>query len=267
MWYILSVVSLPAWAYKRIKTCILKFLWDEKPAKIAYNTIIGEVEKGGLGLIEPMIRMKSMRIKTIKRFMNDDEMVWKKIMSFFINKCGKMGDYFLWMNFKDNMLGKIPEFYKEVLRAWKVFKENVQVEFKGIEQLLKQPIFLNKFIISNRNTIFYKNWYDAGLRQVKDILYEVKPGFLPIQAIVDTLEEIENVENRQLIKEQYLKLKEAVPLQWVKRIEDKEIGNVKPEMFLKKHDEKIPFSGCILKMFYGCIRDLSFVRPKANDFW
>lgn len=84
-----------------------------------------------------------------------------------------MGDVFffvfVWMNFKDNMLEKIPEFYKEVLREQKVFKENVHVEFKGRDQLLKQPLFLNKFITSNRNRIFYKNWYYAGLRQVKDI--------------------------------------------------------------------------------------------------
>lgn len=267
MWYILSVVSLPAWAYKRIKTYILKFLWDDKPAKIAYDTIIGEVEKGGLRLIDPMVRMKSMRIKTVKKFWNNDDMVWKKIMSFFINKCGKMGDDFMWMNFTDNMLEKIPEFYKEVLRAWKVFKGKVHVEFKGREQLLKQPLFLNKLILRNSNTIFYKKWYYAGLRQVKDILYEVKPGFLPLQAIIDILEENEDIENRKLIKEQYIKLKEAVPLQWIKSIDDEETGNEKPGVFLKRNDEQIPFNGCVLKMFYVCLCDLVFLRPKATDFW
>lgn len=68
MWYILNVVSLPTWVYKRIKTFTFNFMWDGKPAKIAYDTIIGEVEKGGLGLIDPMIRKQSLRIKTVKKF-------------------------------------------------------------------------------------------------------------------------------------------------------------------------------------------------------
>lgn len=97
MWYVLSVVSLPVWVYKRIKTMILKFLWDGKPSKIAYNTIIGKVEDGGLGLIDPWLRMKSMRIKTVKKFFNKDNIPWKSVMNYVINKCGQIGDDFLWM--------------------------------------------------------------------------------------------------------------------------------------------------------------------------
>ncbi len=104
MWYVLSVVSLPMWVYKRIKTMILKFLWDGKPSKIAYNTIIGKVEDGGLGLIDPWLRMKSMRIKMVKKFLNEDYIPWKSVMSYFINKCGQIGDDFLWMAFKDMIL-------------------------------------------------------------------------------------------------------------------------------------------------------------------
>jgi len=52
-----------------------------------------------------------------------------------------MGDDFMCMHFRDNMIQGIPEFYKEVLKAWKGFKENVYIEFKGREQLLKQPLF------------------------------------------------------------------------------------------------------------------------------
>jgi len=110
MWYILNVVSLPTWVYKRIKTFTFNFMWDGKPAKIAYDTIIGEVKKGGLGLIDPMIRKQSLRIKTVKKFFKKDDSIWKKIMSFYINKCGKMGDDFMCMHFRDNMIQGIPEF-------------------------------------------------------------------------------------------------------------------------------------------------------------
>lgn len=46
-------------------------------------------------------------------------------------------------------------------------------------------------------------------------------------------EEHEEME-MELIKEQYLKLKEAAPLQWIKSIEDKETRNEKPQIFFLK---------------------------------
>ncbi len=68
-----------------------KFLWDDKPSKMAYDTIIGKVEEGGLGLVDPWIRMKSMIIKTLKKFSNNDNIPWKSVRSYFINKCGHRG--------------------------------------------------------------------------------------------------------------------------------------------------------------------------------
>lgn len=49
-----------------------------------------------------------------------------------------------------------------------------------------------------------------------------------------TCETDEEEMEMELIKEKYLKLKEAVPLQWIKSIEDKETGNEKPEIFFLK---------------------------------
>ncbi len=52
LWYVLYVSEMPLWTEKRLKKCFLDFLWEGKPARIAYNTILGTVEKGGLGLMD-----------------------------------------------------------------------------------------------------------------------------------------------------------------------------------------------------------------------
>lgn len=268
MWYVLSVVSLPTWVYKKIKTMILKFLWDDKPSKIAYNTIIGKVDEGGLGLIDPWIRMKSMRIKTLKKFLNEDNIPWKSIMSYFINKCGQIGDDFLWMAFKDRMIENIPEFYKELLRTWKCFYNNIQTEIEGRKLYLQQPLFLNQNNKSKKQ-MFYENWYAVGFRQVKDILYEIKPGFLPTQAIIDTLEEIEDVDDKEKIEDQYKKLRLALPDHWIKTIEEneKETENRKIKVFLKMDEDKISINDCPIKMFYTCLCNTVFKKPKSREFW
>lgn len=72
IWYALEVTSLPIWVYKRLKKSILNFIWEGKPAKIAYDTMIGPVEEGGLGLLDPGIQMKSLRVKIMKKFLNRD---------------------------------------------------------------------------------------------------------------------------------------------------------------------------------------------------
>lgn len=62
LWYFLYVTSMPVWVEKRLKRCFLDFLWEGKPARIAYNTLIGVVEKGGLGLMDVEQRKKSLRV-------------------------------------------------------------------------------------------------------------------------------------------------------------------------------------------------------------
>ncbi len=50
MWYILTVVAIPRWVEMRIKRCVLDFVWEKKPPRVAYNTLIGQTDKGGMGL-------------------------------------------------------------------------------------------------------------------------------------------------------------------------------------------------------------------------
>ncbi len=37
IWYTLEVTPLPIWVYKKLKSCILKFIWDGKPANTQKN--------------------------------------------------------------------------------------------------------------------------------------------------------------------------------------------------------------------------------------
>ncbi len=83
MWCVLGVVPMPIWIARRVKNAVLNFIWDSKPPKIAYNMIIGAVEDGGLGLQDPELKEKSFRIKTVKKFINEEnDAEWKTTMSF-----------------------------------------------------------------------------------------------------------------------------------------------------------------------------------------
>lgn len=93
----------------------------KKAPRIAYNTLIGPVEEGGMGLVDLEQKVKSMRVKVVKKYLDDENKEdWKGTMEFYLNKCGNLqiGDNILWMKLKNWMIQGIPEFYKEVLSAW-----------------------------------------------------------------------------------------------------------------------------------------------------
>ena len=190
IWYLVAVVSVPEWVHARVKKAVLGFLWDGKPARVGYDTLIGKREKGGLGLLDLRLRQKSSRVKVVKKYMEGGALFWMEVCSYLLAKCGGggMGEAGLWMVMKEGMLEGLSEFYKEVFKEWGEFTNYLRIEVNGFKQVGEQPIFSNFNILENDHVIFYKNWFDAGIRQLKDIMYVVKDGFLPNHAIVDMLE-------------------------------------------------------------------------------
>ncbi len=61
LWYALYVSEISLWTEKRLKKCFLGFLWEEKPGRIVYNTILRAVEKGSLGLMDVEQRKNGLR--------------------------------------------------------------------------------------------------------------------------------------------------------------------------------------------------------------
>lgn len=273
IWYVLSVTPLPHRYFKRIKESVLDFLWGKGRVKIAYDTLIGGTEEGGLGLLDPFLRMKTLRIKLVKSFLDiKRKVMWKNVLEYFLRKCGyfNMECNVLWMKTKKDMLTGIPTFYEEVLEAWGKFLDNLLILPKGRTQLLEQPLFLNPNITKDGNVIYYKKWWDGGLRQVKDVLYEVIKGYLPIQAIVDTVSEIEGNVGKGTLVKQFDELKKAIPKEWVEMIDKNEETEKRdmPELyFKKKNGENVPFMVCKVKDFYFVFREMAFKKPVANNYW
>ncbi len=270
IWYTLEVTPLPIWVYKKLKSCILKLIWDGKPAKIAYDTMIGPVEKGGLGLLDPVLRMKSLRVKIMKKFLDkDNRQEWKDGMKYFLNKCGglNMGEEIIWMKLKEHMLKGIPEFYREVLGAWKEFLPTIVYKPEGMKEFLNHPLFLNSNISYEEKELYFNKWIAAGIIKVKDILYEVIDGFIPLQGIIDEIEGIGEEVERGIVKQQFDKIKKAIPKEWIEGIEKKDEGKGKVEVFLKESGNTISIQSCSLKLIHNFFRMMIFVQPIANGLW
>uniref|UniRef100_A0A672R4V8 Reverse transcriptase domain-containing protein n=1 Tax=Sinocyclocheilus grahami TaxID=75366 RepID=A0A672R4V8_SINGR len=263
LWYILYGSSMPMWAEKRLKKCFLDFLWKGKPARIAYNTLIGAEGEGGLGLMDIEQRKNSLRVKIIKMYLDEENKVeWKKTMEYFLSKCGNfnLGDNILWMRTKKWMTEGVPDFYKELMSAWGKFLTCVYFNPQGRENILNQPLFLNNGILNQGKGIFYKKWWDVGITKVRDVLYEFKEGFLPIQYIVDVMEEAKEDFTRQELINKYDLIKKAIPEEWIQRIENMEQTKQGWDIYVKMGENLYAFKECGVKRFYCFFRDIVFKK-------
>jgi hypothetical protein len=70
MLYIASVIHIPQWAIEQYNTLIRNFIWDNKPPKIKYTTLIAPIELGGLKLQDLQTKIEANKLAWIKNLLN-----------------------------------------------------------------------------------------------------------------------------------------------------------------------------------------------------
>ncbi len=113
---------------------------------------------------------------------------------------------------------------------------------QGRENILNQPLFLNNCILNQGKEVFFKKWWDLGITKVRDVLYEFKEGFLPVQYIVDVMEEAKEDYSRQEITNKYDVIKNAIPQDWIKRIENMEEGKQEKDVYVRMGEKLYAFN-------------------------
>ena len=105
-----------------------------------------------------------------------------------------------------------------------------------------------------------------GITRVRDVLYEFKEGFLPTQFIVDAMEVAKEEYSKHEITNKYEIIKNAIPKEWIKRIECMEEQKGR-NMYVKLGEKMYDFKECTVKMFYCVFRDGVFKEPIVNKYW
>ena len=114
-----SVLPTPETFYEQVNKITFNFIWDSKKAKIKKNTIIGERENGGLGMIDFSLMNKALKCIWIKRFSLNENSAWTVIPNEATSHLG--GIAFLSTcncSHSDLNLKELPLFYKRMLQYW-----------------------------------------------------------------------------------------------------------------------------------------------------
>ena len=104
---------------KEINKLTFNFIWEGKPAKIKKKTIISDIKRGGLKMLDFEIMNKALKIAWIKRLTEHDDAAWKIIPEFAAANYGGLS--FLiecQYDVKYLALDNLPPFYHALLKYW-----------------------------------------------------------------------------------------------------------------------------------------------------
>lgn len=182
---------MPAWAISKIEKSLYDFFWNYKSHLTTKNILTLLLKEGGFNIPRLGTKILSLRLNTLRRLLSEEKAHWKYFTSYFLRTSnvhlGKMSltlDYSLQRIDRD-----IPSFHKELLTTWHRHKDH-QVQTRSPESvtdILNEPLFLNPLIMTDDKPLIFTDWIAAGFTRIRDICYEVIPGYLPVSATHDML--------------------------------------------------------------------------------
>ena len=131
--------------------------------------MIGPKEDGGLDIPEYDSIINSLLVAWVKRMVGGIDDSWMVIPSYYLNKVGGIFifKYIYDINLLDleGLLG----FYINILGSWAEIKDEGVHENDSLK-IRDQILSNNKNMTIAGKSVYYKDWYAAGISKVKDIL-------------------------------------------------------------------------------------------------
>lgn len=269
--YVMSVLDMPEWVMNELNKIVCDFIWEGKGVKIAQKTLVRKKWEGGLNLVDLETKRAALRIKTVQKYMVGRwNYGWKELLKKYINDVGGIGENGWCMGFKKSMTVGIPEIYREVLEAWRKFLPKVEYECDGLQMFVNLPLFLNEKFRYKNKILYEPQFIKGGIQQVKDIIYEVIPGFLRENCIYDSVCEYEGMDCREKVNKIYERIKASIPSNWTNKIEKEcvqTIDECMPEMYVMENGKKCEIKSMSVKKVYGWLLVDVIKEPAAESVW
>ncbi len=231
------------------------FIWDNSTSKIAQNTLIQKIEKGGLKLYHFPMKVHAFKLSWIKRLISNNDTTWKILPKTFF-KYDNLNVYF---GAKHRLLHNenIPKFYTDIHN---LYMKDKKTPTNSI-QILNQSLWLNENVKINNTYLYSKHFIDKGILYIKDIL----------DNNVNFLNQLELTSKYKLITNfiECLQLQSCISREWKDRISK-----------VKLSASKIPDGNCIeinnkyinidniqCKDFYWHLIEKYQHNPKCKKAW
>ena len=166
--FVSAVLPIPEDFLKRFNKKIVDFIWSHKNPKIKKTMMIGERKEGGLGMPDFDIINKSLKAAWVKRLSAPEYAMWKSLPLDYLRDIG--GKLLFDCNFSVKtllQLSCLPLFYKDMLNAWQRIVAHTPLSKNDVEN---EVIWNNQFITIVGKSLFFRPWYEVGVKFIKDLV-------------------------------------------------------------------------------------------------
>ena len=209
-----NLISPPKCFLEMVDNIITDFLWDGKKNKISRKQLYLNYEEGGLKIPNVYVYSQSLKLKWVK-FLADESFNsdWKKL---FTTKNQPFSDFILQSNICQSDIKKLNignRFWVEVLEIWSKLHCKFNEEINCKSEHPQFFLWFNNKVKINRKSIFYRPWYSAGIKYVKDLIddnenfynfeefkqkYDIDVNFLKYHGLIEAVRGIVNFDGAQI---------------------------------------------------------------------
>jgi len=159
--YNCSVLTTPPNFERKVNAIGLNFVWNHKPHKVKFSTLIAEKDKGGLKMMDFASMVKALRASWVGRICTTQalESHFLQYGGAFLFKCN--------FSIKTLKLGNMPTFYIKILEAWEELNSHRPQTSMEIKQ---EFLWNNQYILQERKSVFWKEMYICGIRTIQNII-------------------------------------------------------------------------------------------------
>lgn len=268
--FVMQSVGLPEAVLQKINRLLYKFIWQRRFSnrkafeKIKRKVMQNDYDKGGLRMVDMNEIQTLYYLQWAGKVASSDKENWTFIPQWHLSQLASRNKVFEFncRSKKAKNLHSIQnDFWKKVVMDF--LDNNTLVEIAETEDttILNHMIFNNKCILYKGNTLYFKNWKQKGIEQIKDIVHLNEKRLL-------TIEEIKILIGNNLasIYFEYNALINAIPLSWKEKIlilDTTETVNVATKD-IESFNAKPKF---IKKFLQSKVNNEERSTPRACDFW
>jgi len=205
---------------KNLERILYEFIWNGKADRIRRTTLIGDLDLGGINMINISSLNKALKISWVKRLCLQPGTWCSLITETLLLKPSKQNTvqdnirYFLKSNlhFKDlNGCVKLDcsSLWYEILLEWCKFNYKPMEEFYSVTDILHQNVWFNSCIKVASCPVIYTLWYNAGIKYIHNLVHHNR---------WKSILEIEQEFGLKIILLDYLGILNSIPLNWRKLI-------------------------------------------------
>lgn len=241
--YPCSCVPTPTRVLVEYKRIVTDFFWSGKRAKVSYKLLVQDISDGGFRMPDLEMRIKAIHLYWIKFLRNHPQSVMASVITD-RTTYNSVEDA---LNCKTNLtehLDKNWTFVSQILHTWAQLHIH---EPTSEEDVKKEMLWNNSYILINRKSFFWKKWNDRGISCINDLLHADEPRFL-------SHTELSVKYNLQVSFLEVLQIRTAIPCSWKRKIENPAQPNLNKKPTIRtKRGQTMELPGKSSKTLYSAM--------------